>query len=266
MTQYFEDVNEKLDLQAQLNEIISAYYIEYHLEKSVVVMSGLLCIERAQTLVHPIWGTFSDAIYFKASNPDDAYQQQRQLGHIKKWKTYRGKPRVFAPEKFRRDVLILEKRADLFALNHSGKMATAGDYENVSNGEKTSNEIHQDKKSARTKLRANIIVMNKPFNSIEDVNNFLKGVFKSNVRGIREFHTIEGYQVSTRLTSYYKRNKNELVADDRLTIEKFDRMNKTQNISDNKGQCYMVYPVYPTMSSLSSDVKYYLSYLPPQKT
>jgi hypothetical protein len=261
---------ENMFLQAQLNEIIAEYYEKYSLNKYTLVITGLLTIERAQTLVHPAWGTFTDCIYYKAGNPDDKYQQQRQLGHVKNWKTYRGIPRVFAPEEFRKDVKILEKRADGFAFKHSGRMATLQDYTSISK-EQTSSEIKNIKKEKRKLTRDSIIKLDTPFETIQEVNKFLSRELDQKIY-IRNFHkTAGGFEVSTRLKSVTKKNKNDLIDDDRLTEEKFRRLNKTANITcksdDSKkgGQSYMVYPVYPSMSSGPTEVKYYISYLPNPK-
>jgi hypothetical protein len=263
---YFKDKKEHTELEAQLNEVIADFYKKYNLCDYPVVMTGLLCIERAQTLVHPVWGSFTDCIYFKAKNPDKSYQQQRQLGHIKKWDTYRGIPRVFAPEEFRTDVRILEDRADNFALKYHGIRATLEDYRNTTGGEKTSAEKKEEKNQQRKDTRAKIVIMDNPeqgFHTIDEANKFLTEKLKHRVK-MREFHkTKEGYYVSTRLKNVNKKNKDELTSDDRLTDEKFKRLNKTQNISDGKGQQYMVYPVYPTMTSAPSEVRYFVAYLPP---
>lgn len=266
MLNYFEISGELQTSDAQLNEIISEFYCRYNLSATPLVITGRLCVERAQTLVHPIWGTFTDAIYFKAVNPDDAYQQQRQLGHIRDWDNYRGIPRVISPEQFRRDVLILEARADNFAKRHGGEFVTLEDYVGAGGGVLTSKELKEKKKGERMETRERIIIHQESFTTIAMVNTFLTEKIETRV-AIRPFHTVDGYQLSTRLTTYYKKNKEELVAEDRLTREKYDRLkSRGLNISANKGQSYMVYPVYPTMMSAPNDVEYYVSYLPPKTT
>lgn len=265
MIDYFEISGELQKSDAQLNEIISEFYCRYNLSATPLVITGRLCVERAQTLVHPVWGTFSDAIYFKATNPDDAYQQQRQLGHIKGWDNYRGVPRVISPEQFRRDVLILEARADNFAKRHGGSFVTIEDYVSAGGGVLTSKEKKEKKKEERMETRERIIIHQEPFISIAEVNRFLTEKTGARV-AIRPFHTVDGYQLSTRLVTYYKKNKDQLVAEDRLTREKYERLkSRGLNISGNKGQSYMVYPVYNTMMSPPAAVEYYVSYLPPRQ-
>lgn len=266
MIEHFKKNKENTDLDAQLNEVISEFYIRYDLSQCTVLFTGLLCIERAQTLVHPVWGTFTHCIYYKANNPDDKYQQQRQLGHIKNWSTFRGIPIVFSPDEFRKDVLVLEQRADNFSKMYGGTKATVSDYKSVSNGEITSHEKKEQKREERTNIRSRIVVMDSPeqaFQTLHAVNEFLTKNIGKPIKA-RAFHTTpEGYEISTRLKNFTKKNKEELVSDDRLTYEKFKTINKTQNISSSKGQPYMIYPVYQTMMSAPDEVKYYVSYLPP---
>jgi hypothetical protein len=265
--------------QAQLNDVIADMFWKHHLDATPLIITGLLCVERAQSLVHPVWGTFTDGIYFWAANGDDAYQQQRQLGHIKKWGAmYRGVPRVFAPEQFRQDVLILEQRADVFSQKHGGESATVHDFISASDGALTSCEKRRTAKEEmeKEKLRVEKSIQDNdgvPFNNLKEVSAFLKKVLGSKIRigvaikgaeGKRgAFREIDGYLVSTRLLSHYKKKKaEELIADDRLTKEKYDRISRRTNISTNKGQHYMIYAVYPTMMSGPDEVKFYVRYLP----
>lgn len=98
-----------------------------------------------------------------------------------------------------------------------------------------------------------------PFSTMDEVRSFLSDYFEKPIN-IEEFYKIDGYELSTRLTSYYKKSKNELVASDRLTIEKYNSISPGMNISSSgNGQRYMVYPVY--MTEESTDVQYFVRYL-----
>lgn len=251
--------------KAQLNEIIADLYHTYTLNASPCGITGRMCVERAQTLVHPMWGTFTDAIYFQATSPDDGYQQQRQLGHIKEWDTYRGAPRVFAPEQFRLDVMKLESRSDNFAKRVSNHYATFKDYVDAGDGKLTSMEEREEKRDRRDEIRSRIKEHSTPFKTLDEVKTFLRKVLKRSVP-LQPFHTFGEYEISTRLTSINKKKMDELEANDRLTKEKYDReISKSLNISaTGKGQTYMVYPVYPTMLSRPDEVQYYVCYLPPE--
>lgn len=280
MRTYIAELGVAPAAQAQLNDVIADMYWKYHLDATPLVMTGLLCVERAQSLVHPVWGTFTDGIYFWAANADDAYQQQRQLGHIKKWGAmYRGAPRVFSPESFRQDVLILEQRADVFSQKYGGEQATAHDFIAAGGGALTSCEKRRSEKEEKERWNERVEQSIKdnngvPFDTLKDAAEFLKkemGGKKIRIGGESDgvtkkrgtFRIIDGYLVSTRLLSYYKKKKaDDLVADDRLTKEKYDRISRRTNISTTLGQHYMIYAVYPTMMSAPSDVKYYVRYLP----
>jgi hypothetical protein len=103
-----------------------------------------------------------------------------------------------------------------------------------------------------------------PFKTIQEVNSFLKDTFKKNIK-CRPFHKIDDYELSTRLNSYYGKNKDELLATDRLTIDKYNTIAVGLNLSKTgKGQNYMVYPVYENMET--KDVSYYVRYLKQENT
>ena len=98
-----------------------------------------------------------------------------------------------------------------------------------------------------------------PFRTLDDVRNFLGDYFEKPIE-FGEFYTIDGYELSTRLNTYYGKNKDELEASDRLTLEKYNSISIGMNISSTgKGQKYMVYPVYETEHS--REVQYYVRYL-----
>jgi hypothetical protein len=103
------------------------------------------------------------------------------------------------------------------------------------------------------------IAHSRPFKTIEEVKQFLKEILHKDVNPTA-FHEIEGYILSTRLNSYYNKNKEELLATDRLTIEKYNTIALGLNLSKTgNGQNYMVYPVYNSMTT--SVVSYYVRYL-----
>ena len=252
--------------QAQLNDIIAEYYHKHHLYTTPLVITGRLCVERAQSLVHPVWGTFTDAIYFESSDPDDAYQQQRQLGHIKHWSTFRGIPRVYAPQHYHDDVIILEERSHKFATIYASSHATHKDYLNISSEGKLTTKEHKEERIIARSHTSELIKTAGPFANFDDVSKFLRSVFGSSVRP-RPMFEIEGYKLSTRLKAYYKKDKESLIADDRLTNEKFKRFEKSAFgiSSTERGQQYMIYPVYPTMTSSPDEVMYFIRYLPQLK-
>ena len=108
-----------------------------------------------------------------------------------------------------------------------------------------------------------------PFLNRVDVNTFISDTLKINAN-ISEFYTPNKdvpYELTTRLNSHYGKRKDELTIDDRLTKVKYNDLNRSNsglNISSSgKGQRYMVYPVYDTMTSPPEDVNYYVHYYSP---
>lgn len=98
-----------------------------------------------------------------------------------------------------------------------------------------------------------------PFKTIKEVKDFLKEKLNKNVNP-SAFYEIDGYILSTRLNSYYNKNKEELLSTDRLTIDKYNTISLGLNLSKTgNGQPYMVYPVYTNMTS--EEVLYYVRYL-----
>ena len=269
MIDYFKEKKTNPNDQAQLNDILAELYYKYELGSKAWFITGRLCVERAQTLVHPVWGTFTHAIYFKHKSPEDAYQQQRQLGHVKEWPTYRGIPTVFCSDTFRKDVLILEKRAHNFARKCHGTLATIQDYHDSSEGALTMKEEKTIEKE-KNKVLLNTIIRGPGFNSIADVNMFLREQNLTS-QGIRKFHkTPGGYEVTSRLIPWYQtRHKKsntkavDLMDKDRLTMDVYMNLSNTC-ISTKSGQSYIVYPVYSNQLSSPEDVTYYVRYLPLQ--
>jgi hypothetical protein len=267
MIDYFKEKKTNPNDQAQLNDILAELYYKYELGSKAWFITGRLCVERAQTLVHPVWGTFTHAIYFKHKSPEDAYQQQRQLGHVKEWLTFRGIPMIFCSDSFKKDVLILEKRAHNFARKCHGTLASIDDYHKASDGALTMKEEKTIEKE-KNKALLNTVIRGPGFSTIEDVNLFLRGQ-KLTTQGIRKFHeTSGGYKVTSRLIPWYQtRHKKSnmkaehLTDEDRLTMDVYMSLSNTC-ISTKSGQSYIVYPVYSNELSEPDDVTYYVRYLP----
>lgn len=98
-----------------------------------------------------------------------------------------------------------------------------------------------------------------PFKTLDEVKQFLKETLNRSVY-LAPFHRVDGYELSTRLNSYYNKNKDELLATDRLTVDRYNEIALGLNLSKTgKGQTYMVYPVYNDMDT--ADVLYYVRYL-----
>jgi hypothetical protein len=103
---------------------------------------------------------------------------------------------------------------------------------------------------------------NNGFATIDEVKNFLKINLDKTVK-LHDFYKIDGYELSTRLTNYYGKTKDQLTANDRLTFSDYNVKMAGTNIAsyDKKGQNYMIYPVYPNKTSPYTSVRYYYSIL-----
>lgn len=98
-----------------------------------------------------------------------------------------------------------------------------------------------------------------PFKTMELVKKFLLAILNRDIK-LRAFHTVEGYQFSTRLNAHYNKNKSELLASDRLTLEDYNKIAIGFGLSKTKkGQNYLVYPVYENRNT--TEVLYYVRYL-----
>ena len=98
-----------------------------------------------------------------------------------------------------------------------------------------------------------------PFNTPEEAGEFLRTVLQREVNP-RAFITIDGYVISTRLNLYYKKKRDQLVANDRLTLERYHEIAVGSSLSSTgNGSPFMVYPVYADMES--KDVSYYVRYV-----
>ena len=98
-----------------------------------------------------------------------------------------------------------------------------------------------------------------PFITLNEVKDFLKKILNRDV-SLGSFHQIDGYVLSTRLNSYYGKSKEELLASDRLTLDRYNAIAIGLNLSKTgNGQNYMVYPVYNDMET--KQVRYRVRYL-----
>ena len=280
MIRYIRDEKLKPESDAQLNEIVAEMYWIHHLDRKALIITGRLTVERAQTLVHPVWGSFSNAIYNKHMSPEDAYQQQRQLGHIKAFRrpnletgevieTYRGIPRVFCPIAFYNDVNILESRAHNFSKKYGNGYATRDDYRTCHGENLTKQEQKKADKQAKKDLLATV-KEGPGFKTMAEANNFLEQKLCYKVRATMPQYEGNKYLISSRLIPWYKKHDatikeaSDLKDKHRITMEIYRKISPSQNISSESGQHYAIYPVYPTMDSPPEDVRFYVRYLPLQ--
>lgn len=244
------------------------------LESRPLVITGFLCVGMGQTLTHKTLGSFTSAIFGHMDLTNDEMYQLfgRITGRMLLWEDKYVQTQVYCPTKIMQRCYVMEECARRISTDYNGGLVTEEMYtktmHDLGDIGRAALENIRPKKEVKTKRpKPPVPATNddRPFTTIVEVNKFLTDAFKK-PHNIKGFHAIEGYQLSTRLTAYYKKKMGELVADDRLTMEFFKKIPLNMNISSTigKGQQYMVYPVYPTKESPPSDVRYYVRYLKPQ--
>jgi hypothetical protein len=102
-----------------------------------------------------------------------------------------------------------------------------------------------------------------PINNIEDAAKILSHIFNSNIV-LQEFLNINGYYLTKYLKRFYKKPYNELTANDRLTIDNYEKI-RTSIATYISGQCkkckYILLPVYKSLDdNCKEDVTYHLFY------
>lgn len=251
--------------------VISKKIAENKLEGRPLVITGFLCIGMGQTLMEKTTGTFTSAIisHLDLTN-DELYQLGGRLtGRTKGWEKF-SRTNIYCPTKIMRRLNAMEQCARNIALEHNGDMITESDYlaPLLTMGETGIAAIEnirpkKEKKAPRPK-KPSASEHPVAFGTLNEVDNFLTNMFKKPTQP-RSFVQRDGYTISTRLLSYYKKKKDELVAGDRLTLPFFRNINVGMNISkkEGSGQPYMVYPVYESMDSGPSEFKYYVRYMQP---
>jgi len=252
-------------------QVIADLIIKHNLVDRPLVITGFLCVGMGQTLTHNNLGSFTSAIFSHMDLTNDEIYQLfgRITGRMKNWGDKYIQTQVYCPTPIMHRCHVMEECARNVANEYNGEMIGEDKYletmqymgdEGISTI--TNIRIKKEKKEPRPKRIAPVEHLT-PFTCINDVNKFLTDIFKKPTT--IKFHKMDGYELSTRLVAYYKKKKNELTADDRLTYDYYRVIPGGMNISstEGKGQQYMVYPVYETKESLPSSVKYYVRYLVP---
>jgi hypothetical protein len=278
--QYYSGINIKtiplLSDDEEVCETISRLVIKHGLENRPIVVTGFLCVSMGQTLTHKSLGSFTSAIFgqMDATN-DDIYQLfGRITGRMKNWGDKYVQTQVYCPTLIMQRIHVMEECARNMARDTS-ETTTKNDYR------KPMYEMGEEGNSAISNLRKKKVKTNKvkkekligenviPFENFETAKSFLADIFGRNVK-IKPFHKVDGYELSTRLcgkSGYYKKLKRDLLASDRLTIEKYKLIPPGVSISDNdkKGQLYIVFPVFENNDSRPDEVRYFIRFLEKNK-
>lgn len=250
-------------------ETISRLINQHALQNRPIVITGLLCVGMGQTLTHSSLGSFTSAIFGHMDLENDEIYQLfgRITGRMKSWVTYTPTT-VYCPTIIMNRCSVMEECARNMATEHNGEIVTLEDYMEPMHtmgeaGKDTMDNIREkkEKKAPKPKLDNSGIVESRPFTRMEDVKDYLAGYFDRCIK-LHSFYEKDGYKLSTRLNAYYKKDKEELLATDRLTATRYKEISLRQNISSTgNGQKYMVYPVYETMETPREEVRYYVRHL-----
>ena len=252
-------------------QVIADLIIKHSLVDRPLVITGFLCVGMGQTLTHNNLGSFTSAIFSHMDLTNDEIYQLfgRITGRMKNWGDKYVQTQVYCPTPIMQRCHVMEECARNVANEYNGEIIGEDKYletmqfmgdEGISTI--TNIRIKKEKKEPRPK-RIAPVEHPTSFTCINDVNKFLTETFKKPTK--IKFHKMGGYELSTRLVAYYKKKKDELTADDRLTYDYYRVIPVGMNISstEGKGQQYMVYPVYETKESAPSSVRYHVRYLIP---
>ncbi|MBF95541.1 MAG: hypothetical protein CMH58_10330 [Myxococcales bacterium] len=237
----------------QLNDTLKKIYTQQSLVKYPLAITGCVCIGRGISIMSEEF-MIDYAILSVCSNPQEASQNAgRVKGNIKGWKQYKP-PKVYTTPKFDNIAREWEKKSRGLA-----KLA----YDRELQGKST---IITKQEYKTVGERYKYIRHHKLFDTYKEAIVFLKQNYrkmKCKSIGSKKGALIEidGFWVSTRLIKASE-TKESLTAEHRLTFDKADKIYNGFGISSTeKGQRYLVLPVYESMNSLPNSVKFQVRYI-----
>jgi len=250
----------------ELGDLIVEHIDKYNLHNRPIIFIGYNCVGMGQTLITEKLGNFTSAIFgYDVILNDNMYQLfGRITGRFKNWRKY-NVTKVYCTLLCRHISNIMENCAKNIAINHNNKLLNNTKYLEPFN---ITNNIDSFSKEELNMLKRNFKfkdieynIWHEPLTSIQKVEKVLTQIFKSNIT-IKEFINIEGYLLSKNIKKYYKKSYNELIAADRLTIDKYTdiTMSLKQFISnENKTYKYIVLPVYASLDTTCVEYKLHYS-------
>jgi len=252
--------------KGELGDLIVENISKYNLHNRPIIFIGYNCVGMGQTLITEKLGNFTSAIFgYDVILNDNMYQLfGRITGRFKNWRKY-NVTKVYCTLLCKHISNIMENCAKNIAINHNNKLLNNTKYlepfNNTNNIDSFSKEeLNILKKNFKLKdIEYNI--WHEPLTSIQEVEKVLTQIFKSNIT-IKEFINIEGYLLSKNIKKYYKKSNNQLIAIDRLTIDKYTdiTMSLKQFISnENKTYKYIVLPVYASLDTTCVEYKLHYS-------
>ena len=237
----------------QLSDTLKKVYKEHYLDKYPLAITGCVCIGRGISIMSEDF-MIDNAILSICSSPQESSQNAgRVKGNIKNWKNYKP-PKVYTTPKFNKIAIEWEKKSRGLAelaynreLQGKSTIITKQDYKTV--GENY-NYIRHD-----TLFKS----YNQAMSFLKQKNREMKCKPKGSKKGA--FKEINGFLVSTRLIPVSGTKKN-LTDVNRLTYDKADKIDNGFGISSTeKGQRYLILPVYKTMDSPPNSVEFQVRYI-----
>jgi len=141
----------------ELCETISRLVLYHKLQNRPIVITGLLCVGRGQTLTHKSLGSFTSAIFGHLDLTNDAIYQLfgRITGRIKDWGDKYIQTQVYCPKIIMNRCSIMEDCARNMVSHHNGKVVSREDYRNPMNnsedGQDAIDNIRIPKKNTKPK-------------------------------------------------------------------------------------------------------------------
>ena len=242
------------DKTEELNKQMLKMYKKNNLERFPVAITGNICVGRGISVMSPEF-IFDYAILSNCTKKAEASQNAGRLkGNIKGWEGYKP-PTVFTTEKFDSVAAEWEQKSRRLA-------ETAFEKDDTAPSKITKTQFRTMDKSYEYIKHPHL------FATMKDVRAFLASVKKE--MGLKTNPKPEdyskhkeqcgGYSVTSKLLRDGKKAK-DLTADDRLTTEMADAIGDATCISTNKGNRYLVLPVYDNMDTPPEEEQYQVRYI-----
>jgi len=237
----------------ELNKKIKDACAEHSLDRFPLAITGNICIGRGISILSEDF-MIDYGILSSCHNQQEASQNSGRLkGNIKDWNSYKP-PVVFTTESFDKVAREWEKKSRNLAELAFRKEAVGESTIITKNEFKTLGDEYD------------YIVHHQLFKSFAEAVRFLatkSREMKSKKKESKKnaIHDIDGYKVTSKLLKAGK-TTDDLVSEDRLTIEKANTIAPSTSISSTtKGSRYLIIPVYETMESAANKEKYQVRYI-----
>ena len=240
------------------NSKLKHIYLENHLHRFPVVITGYICIGRGITIMSEEF-MIDYAILSHYSNKNEASQLAGRIkGNIKGFKNYTV-PVIFTTSEFDKIAVEWEQKSKALA-----KLA----FEKEQNGESTVINVTEFKTCDKT---WKYICHEELFTSFDKARDFLRGkereMTKDGEKKIKitdskknNIHDCEGYFVTSKLVKAGKA-VSDLTKADRLTMEKAKAIPPNTCILQTHHSRYLILPVYENEMSLPNSVKFQVRYI-----